>query len=279
MPLWVPPANGSAIESNQTTTAAGGTTVTGSATVNTKGAWTQLIASTSFDAYGIMVWCTNTYVSATAADQLTDIGIGASGSEIVLIPDLLTGWVGGSGAGLPDNGGAYYFPLRIPAGSRVSARMQANQVSDTVDVIVVLFERPMIPGMWVGSRVTAYGVVSASSQGTLVTAGSGAYGSLTSLTASTTNPVRYMQIGVGGADDPSLGSIRCLARVATGSTVLIDNLFYETDANERVQWGVANSILRNCHWNLPAGIDLSMAAMFSSTATNTQSDFVIYGVD
>jgi len=96
--------------------------VTANASANTKGNWTQLIASSSgntsftcFSAAGIGAATTNT---AT----LLDIGTGASGSETTIIADVAVGAAGSAGQGVNIVGGV---PLKIASGTRISARIQS----------------------------------------------------------------------------------------------------------------------------------------------------------
>ncbi len=106
-----------------------GTRATGSATVNTKGAWSQVTASLPHDAYGFWLTMAGTATSATSTDMLLDIGIGAGGSEVVLVPNLLAGWLGS-----PTQGPRTLFiPIFIPKGTRVAIRNQGVIASDTVD--------------------------------------------------------------------------------------------------------------------------------------------------
>ena len=148
-----------------------GTVVTAAGSANTKGSYSTLIASTAYDAYGIMIEFYNTAVASTATSQLTDIALGAASSERVVIPNLFSGNAGTS-IGAQNAGNAFFFPLFIPAGSRISARMQSLIASDTVNVKVTLFQWP-INGVPTIERVTAYGVDTGDSGGVAHTPGSG----------------------------------------------------------------------------------------------------------
>ena len=83
-----------------------------------KGAWAQLYASTTSDAFGLLICINTNTLSASSRGTLVDIGIGDIGSEVVLVPDLVAGNAGAYIVG----GIWYYFPIFIPAGTRVSAR-------------------------------------------------------------------------------------------------------------------------------------------------------------
>ena len=60
--------------------------VSTSATSNTKGSWTELIASTDFNAQGLRL---NAIPASSGKFFLADFGIGAAGSEQVLVPNIL----------------------------------------------------------------------------------------------------------------------------------------------------------------------------------------------
>ncbi len=106
-----------------------GTRATAGGSANTKGSWSQVTASLPHDAYGFWLTMAGTATSATSTDGLLDIGIGAGGSEVVLVPDLLAGWIGS-----PTQGPRVLFiPIFIPKGTRVAIRNQGVIASDTVD--------------------------------------------------------------------------------------------------------------------------------------------------
>jgi len=97
----------------------------------TKGAWVQLIASTSF----YWNWINLTLHDAnTNNDYYTDIGIGAAGSEVVLIPDInYHSYAVGTGVTTLKD----VFKCQIPIGTRISARTKATANTDTLDLNVI----------------------------------------------------------------------------------------------------------------------------------------------
>ena len=107
---------------------------TPSATANTKGSWTQLIAATTFDAIQVRVDMYLQTVFAAAESIAIDIGIGASGSEYVLIPNLMFSTPGQ----FQSMKCQYNFPLQIKAGQRIAVRSQSNLASNTDKVSCVL---------------------------------------------------------------------------------------------------------------------------------------------
>lgn len=268
----------SRLDSNITSTSSEGVLLTASATPHAKGAWTQVIASTTFDAYGVWVMVSGTATASTATAALVDIGIGGAGAETVLIPDLdagnATAWGGTMGH-------AYFFPISVPSGSRISARMQALIASDTASVGVFLLGGTSVPGMWVGSRVTAYGVDAANSRGTAITAGStNVWGSTVQISSSTANPIRYLQIGMNAGADGTGNSIRYLLRLGLGASPVwfVDELpIGESTTVESLHFMGANWMLSQMHHRLPAGSDLRAAAMTSGTGEARY--LIVYGVE
>jgi hypothetical protein len=106
------------------TTQCRGTQVTGGGTANTKGSWTQIAAATSADIHFLSAFIDvqDAFGSSAAQPFLVDIGIGAAGSEIALIPNLLWSNPGQGGRQMV----SVALPIFIPAGTRISARCQSN---------------------------------------------------------------------------------------------------------------------------------------------------------
>jgi len=81
--------------------------------------WYQVLASTTYDSYGLLVNVNNGFTTATNVTRLIDIGVGGAGSETVIIPKLLCGQEGT----YTTTGGMWlYFPMFIKAGTRIAAR-------------------------------------------------------------------------------------------------------------------------------------------------------------
>jgi hypothetical protein len=161
-------------------TVGGGYTTPG--TAHTWGTPTQLVASTPADTVGICYKVnTSTSASGARADTLVELMIGGSGSETSLVGPI---------ACAGRNGGVVYtLPLFIPAGSRISVRFKSNRVSTAFNSWIDLAHGPNRDGVGLPQRWVSYGLVNdaSNSRGTIITPGSSnAWGSWTSLTASTT---------------------------------------------------------------------------------------------
>lgn len=155
-----------------------GTRLTAAGSTNTKGSWAQLSAATASDACWVEVQLV--FYGATGTSALVDIGIGGSGSEIALFPNLVCA----NGFG---NGGSVYtysFPCQLPAGTRIAARAQANDASDnnifaSVRIFDGAYSAPECAGL------DAINANTSTSLGTAITSGAtAAKGSYTQLTAS-----------------------------------------------------------------------------------------------
>ena len=146
-------------------------------------------------------------------------------------------------------------------------------------VSLTLLQRPTQLG-FVGTRVTAYGVTSASSYGTLHTAGStSTYGATAGqLTASSTNPIRYMQLGADPGSRSTVTDQWAKFAIYAGTGVLVDDLPGSTDTGtESIGFNESNAILQTMYWNLPAAIDLKYASMHNTTGASFSA--IVYGVD
>jgi hypothetical protein len=275
--LWVPPASFEAMETNLTTPAGNfGTLVTASATPHSKNTtYTELIASTAFDAYGILIMLANTFVAATDTSMLVDIAIGAAASETVIIPNLNGGFAGDITV-LNVGGQKYWFPLRIPQGSRVSATAQAAVVSDDVRVSIWLYGKPLRP-VWAGTQVVDYGTNMATSKGVSVAMGvSGAEGSWTQIVASTSQAHSYLAAGIACAADTTVAAGTGFLDIGKGAATersIVENLPYGLSTNEALSYFFPFSA-----WaQVAPGERLAARASYTSASAGS-IDCCLYGV-
>lgn len=164
-----------------------GTVLTASGTAHVKGAYASLIDPLTFDVYWIELLFSNSAVAATDTAQLCDIAVGPTGggSEQVILPDLLTGHIAPFNTG-GQVGRILALPMYIPAGKRISGRIQALIVSDTISVVCRVFGGPTSPPWAVFQGCDAYGPNTATSRGAPITAGNtGAESARTSIGSTT----------------------------------------------------------------------------------------------
>lgn len=104
---------------------------------NTMGSWTQLVASTAFDACGFYI---SLRPGSSTAQMLADVGVGGSGAEVIIAPKLFFS-VEHSGGDLWDS--IHYVPIAIPRGTRVALRGQCTSASRTLSANVILVPAAM----------------------------------------------------------------------------------------------------------------------------------------
>jgi hypothetical protein len=97
-------------------------TVTANTAAHTKGAYAQIIASTSANASFLYITIDSVNTTATNTATLIDIATGASGSETDIITNCAVGGAATGGALL---GSVIGVPFQIPSGTRISARIQS----------------------------------------------------------------------------------------------------------------------------------------------------------
>lgn len=111
----------------------GGVSVDPGAVANTKGAWSQITASTTHPMRALIIGVGNMANSGRSVntDWLLDIGMGGSGSETVIVADQQIECSTTDDLVSPTFIGP--IPCNIPAGTRLAARSQASNVGDDND--------------------------------------------------------------------------------------------------------------------------------------------------
>lgn len=141
------------------------------------GAWSQLIATTDYDAIGVYLYC-----RPTGHYWNYELGVGAAASEVS---------VGAVACAASGNGGQFFYaPIFIPAGSRLAIRggTQSSYNADTTAVAYLVRAQPSM--LRKSYRGTLYGV----SAGVQTTLDAGATANTkagyTQITASTTRDAK-----------------------------------------------------------------------------------------
>ncbi len=236
-------------------------------TANGKGSYSQLLAATAFayDAIELQM------VGDGGGGQcyLVDIAIGAAGSEVVVVPNILLD----TARGLFQNCISISLPVAIPAGSRLSARCQepGGAGTRTVDIGIAgragghNYAQPAV------GTLTTYGSNTATSNGVLVDPGAVAntYGAWTEITSGTAkdhqglmailgtnqsasaiiDSTYYFRIGIG-ASGSELVIAEWMSACCSGDTRLQANSF---------------EVLAQ----IPAGTRLAMASKCTGSAATT----------
>jgi hypothetical protein len=227
-----------------------GATVTADSSAHTKGAWTELVASTSANS-SLLIIGVNAFASTIDTSTLLDIGAGASGSESVLVGDIA---VGGH-ATVNTNVSCYFgLPIKIASGTRVSARIQSlvtGGKTATVRVYLIDAEDYAIAP----TTVDVIGTDTATSTGTLM---SGASGTWVEVVASTSQAYRAVVV-VPSASSAALGNTTIqynLGTGASGSEVDIGKIEMDTSTIELV--GIRPALPTLVAKNISSGTRLSI---------------------
>jgi len=255
-----------------------GTVVSASASANTKGAWTQLIASTGFAYVGFQLFA-NT--DTNGEDFLIDIAIGAAASEKIVADNIFSGTYRAHAAVM------LQIPVGIPVGSRISARVQSNVGSATCVIsgigYAVGFASPLIGPH---SRMISMGESTTVTTGTDVQAGTSANtkGAWIQLSASTEADFAALVVSVGSNKNTTPAIAHFLLDIGVGAAgsekVIVPNFCITT---RYVAFETVSTILEPAQGpfacSVPAG---SRLAMRSQSTTNDPTDrivdAVLYGI-
>jgi hypothetical protein len=251
-----------------------GTSVSDNTTVNTKGNWAQIIASTEVEGSGLIVSLSQ---ATQSGDSLIDIAIGAGGSEVVIVENLLFSIVTGSAGGQ-----LYYIPIKIPRGSRISARKQNSVGGTTRGEVLALVVGSQIGSEQPFSRVTTYGADTTDSGGKEVDPGAVAHTkTIVEVAASTTNRIKSLVMAFGQKGSSSLSTATWLVEVMIGAggseKVLIPEFALNATATKDT---LVPMVVGPLPVDIPAGTRVSIRAQCSITTTpGRQFDVVLYGID
>jgi hypothetical protein len=189
----------------------GSVTVTADNNAHTKGAWVELISSTSANGSYIVIQVSSVGTSGVDTSALLDIGTGASGSETSLISDVA---VGGASASVATIGQlAFGVPIKIVSGTRLSARIQS----------VVTGGRQMTVNVWIfdmgdyAVAPTSVDVLGTSTGTSAGTAMSGASGTWVQIVASTSRAYRAVVL-IPSTSTNAAASIITEFRLGTGAS-------------------------------------------------------------
>lgn len=252
--------------------AARGTSITPS--IGSKSAWTSLIAAVSLDSWGLWVCFNSNFTSGANRHTIVDLGIDESGgtSYRLLCYDLLCG-----GANTYAVGPVwYFFPIFVPAGSRIGVRAQSS-VTTAFRVGIMLDQGPeRQETLWAGRFATAIGLSGIT--GTAITLGTTNKGAWVSL-GTTSFPCRYWELGAHVAvADISWNATAVHVDLATGDgstkEILLQDVLFQQTTTEALSKPVLHG--PSCERYLPAGVTLYARGQSSGTVDNFE--VAAYGV-
>jgi hypothetical protein len=235
----------------------------------------EIAASTTYDSEWLIVYVVKNN-TAVVADYLLDLAIGGAGSEVVFWSNLLF-----STANSSESVEHVLVPFGIPAGSRISAKVQSTDASAAIRVGLKFIKGGCFPGAL--RRITTYGADTSDSGGVQVDPGgaSDTKGAWSQLSAALTNPVKWGVVAVGSRNNGVIGAISS-ARLDIGvgaslsEVVVVADLHLKGGSVEDL-W---NPCLHTLPLHLPAGVRLAARLQSNNTdATDRLIDVAFYGLD
>lgn len=250
-----------------------GTQLTASGSINTKGSYTQLVASTPYDACGFLVTLENP--SNGANGFLVDIAVGAAASEIVVVPNIPFA--------ISNSASAFgcmsiYVPCEIPAGSRIAARCQSTVASATVNAQVILLDGNFTTDTPYGAPQN-YGASTATSLGTQIDPGAvlNTKGNWVQLVASTTYDLAALQIIADHQGAMTLSNILLDIGVgaAASEQIIIPNVQFSSNSGGIMLFNSAPPLF---HTRIPAGSRIAARAQnIKTTAASRKIGISLLG--
>lgn len=232
-----------------------------SVTANVKTAWSELSALTPSDFFGFSLNIQNTSASAAARLALLDIGIGAAGSEVPILSNILCG---GGGLNYPNNRNSKFFPLFIPEGVRVAARYQCNTTAVAAHVGITFHgggDFPLLP-CFQGAEVI--GANTANSGGAShIVAVQNTLGSWGNIGSAITRQYSAIDCLMQSDTDTALAGV-LIMEIGISSTSLAAWLF-STDGAEAFNWGFPDY---PHYCRVPSGSQLQMRSLPQTNAAD-----------
>lgn len=260
----------SPVRASATATMLGPRAADAHASAHTKGAWGELVASTpaAADVVRLVVWSGGS--SGAVNSILFDLGIGAAGSETVLVANIASMSYNSSfGANVIE------IPVRIASGSRLSMRWQSGRAS--------------AGGLWVGvwlgvyadggqsaSSVDTIGANTAATTGVALGSTNNTFVQVTAATAQ-----RYRAIVVcPTSNDSTMAASQATFDLGVGPSgsekVYETGVVYENNTSERPgMWAGGSTCV---HVDVPAGTRLAVRPIDSAIASNAGYSVVLLGI-
>jgi len=260
---WVPAVGGSSPWPTTVDGTVNSVNVTADASVHTKGAWTELIASTSAAGNLLLVMVQN-QATNVGTEGLLDIAIGAGGAESIIVANAVGGQMG---LNVNRNRNDLIFPVSIPAGSRIAGRLQNAIASRVAAVGIGIIDT----GVAAPSSLDTIGANTAASRGTNLPSND-TYVELTASTSQAYQAIVMAPLGTGNNVTPT-DTTYTLAKGASGSEVELGSARVHHSNVELCTYAFTQ--LPFIYFgNVPAGTRLAVKQVDGSVLR----DVILYGV-
>ena len=272
--LWTPPTNIKIVTDIPIVGELGwGTAVPSHGSIaNTYGTITEIIsaAANTQDSWGISVCLGNTGVVSTTCEASVDILIGGA-TDDTLIPSLLCGWTYESAIA------EYFFPLHIPAGLRLAARLSSVRTTSFSMQVQITLYGGGIPPFPLGRKVSLLGSKVNNSRGQAITPSqTGAAASVSQMTASSTEQYIAFLPGYQPSGDTTILDNTVNVGIGLGASTeeRIGTWTYRKDTTEKMTGPhPCMPVFRI----VPAGTRITLLASNSGT-NDSGNDGLIYAV-
>lgn len=238
-------------------------------TANTVGAWRTICEDSGpGGASWMYLWASVIATSNTDNTALLDIAFGDAGSEVIVVEGLPCGQL----LNIRNFSRLWQWPLRVPPGVRIAARIQAGAPGTVGYVGVTLFDDADHPGY---STCIAYGVDRTVSSGTALPAAANTTSFSDTLGFTLTHPCRWLhlsaQVGTSGnvvAMSNTWGLIRLRLHTDTICEVPFGTRTDETTGFTPVGFPVS----------LPAGADVYVQYLSTATTAVARPDVTVHAL-
>lgn len=255
-------------------------------TANTYPAYSQVIASTTYDSYGLIIRSISAENSTRQLYRtMGQLATGAAGSEVNIIEGINFGQVS---AGVESNGAAnsMFFPVFIPAGTRLSYRGKCSlNNAARVWLSVSTIRQNSYPfNRWIGTRVTTYGIDDANLTSLVTTtpgAGNDTWGAWTTITASTTRHHKALLFNMWARQNQVteyMGYTAQFAVGAAGSENIIGFIRMTCPPEHLYQHYLRPTEDTVVYIDIPAGSRISARVMASSSLEQRIIGVSFYGI-
>jgi len=245
-----------------------GIAVSPNTTIHTMGAIKELIASTAEDTdlIELQIW-----TGAAKEDYAFDILIGAASSEVVIASAVRI--CGGATVEIQQS---VLIPVSIPAGTRLSARVQASIASAADGILIAKLFSNTLSALPSYSNVVALN--ESSTRGTAIDAGAtiNTKGSWAECVASTSDDYARLMVSIGRNDNNNFAAGGdFLIDIALGTTIIHGDYGVQTESGEQFSMGLFYYI----DHAVPAGTQIQARCQSSGNdASDRIQDVIVYGV-
>jgi hypothetical protein len=206
-----------------------------SATGNTKGDWTQIIASSPAAAQMLTLLYGATSLSSGSGLALADIGIGSAGNEQVLVANVPIG------SAMSNRFRSLDIPIAVPQGSRISVRWQSARTSANAAQFIVALRS--IAGFTAPTSVDTLGADTATSGGVVLT---GTANTFTQIVSSSARAYQGLVFGImssrGNLTHGTLALDLGIGAAGNETTIMRDEYFTSTTTEDlRPDWFIGSS--------------------------------------